>query len=170
MRFIELASARHSIRAYRPDPVSDADLRRVLEAARMAPSACNIQPWTLIIVRDAPQRKALSEAYPRDWFAAAPIQIAVCVDERAAWHRRHDGMSYARVDAAILMDHLTLAATEAGLGTCWIAAFDPVIARRVLKLPEGIEPVVLTPLGWPSEHGRPQSRKAIEEMVRYDHW
>ena len=170
MSFLELATSRTSIRAYRLDPVSDADLQRVIEAARMAPSACNIQPWTIIVVRDAQARKALSEAYPRDWFASAPILIAVCVDEKAAWHRRHDGMSYARVDAAILMDHLTLAATEAGLGTCWIAAFDPAIARRVLKLPDGIEPVALTPLGWPAESGRPKSRKSAEEIVRYDHW
>ncbi|HEY89460.1 MAG TPA: nitroreductase, partial [Thermoflexia bacterium] len=84
--------------------------------------------------------------------------------------RRSDGKCYLDVDAAIAMDHLILAATEQGLGTCWIAAFDPDAAREVLGLPADVEPIVFTPLGYPAvEHPHPQ-RKTLAELVRYERW
>ncbi|MBP7276205.1 MAG: nitroreductase family protein [Kiritimatiellae bacterium] len=170
MNFSELARARISVRGYRPDPVPEESLRSVLDTARMAPSAANRQPWTLVVVREAARRSALAAAYPRDWFAQAPVLIAVCVEPAAAWNRAQDGWNAAALDGAILMDHLTLAAADAGLGTCWICAFDPVCARAALNLPEGVIPVALTPLGYPADAGRPKSRKPLEEIVRYDRW
>jgi nitroreductase len=170
MNLDTLIRSRMSVRGYRPDPVSEESLQRVLDVAHMAPSACNRQPWTIIVVREATQRQALAAAYPREWFAAAPVLLALCVEPGAAWVRPQDGWNSAFVDGAILMDHLTLAAADAGLGTCWIAAFDPPVARRALGLPEGVEIVALTPLGHPADAGRPKTRKPLEEIVRHERW
>ncbi|MBM3146079.1 MAG: nitroreductase, partial [Chloroflexi bacterium] len=83
---------------------------------------------------------------------------------------RHDKANYSVVDAAIVMDHLILAATNLGLGTCWIGAFDPKAARQILGIPEEVEPIVMTPLGYPNDQPRPKARKSLVELVRYERW
>lgn len=83
---------------------------------------------------------------------------------------RSDGRSYVDVDVSIAMDHLILAATELGLGTCWVANFDPVVAREILGLPTGVEPIVFTPLGYPADASRRKVRKGLHELVRFDSW
>lgn len=170
MSFLDLARRRCSVRAYRPDPVPEALLEQVLEAGRWAPSACNLQPWHFIVVRDPAQRAALARAYPKEWFAQAPVHIVVCVEPGRAWRRRHDGKSYVDVDGAIAMDHITLCAADLGLGTCWIGAFDPATVREVLGLPEGVEPLAMTPLGYPAEAGRPKQRKNLSEIRHDERW
>lgn len=167
--FLDLARERRSIRRYRPDPVPDADLEKILEAGRMAPSAANRQPWHFVVVRDADRRRALAQAYPRDWFAAAPVMLVVCVEPARAW-RRSDGKSYADVDGAIAMDHITLCAADLGLGTCWIGAFDPAKVRAALGLPENVEPLAMTPVGYPADEGKPKERKALQEVVHRETW
>ena len=169
MTFLELAKRRCSIRAYRPDPVPDEWIATVLEAGRLAPSACNLQPWHFVVVRDPVRRAALAAAYPRDWFREAPVHLVVCVEPAKAWHRR-DGKSYVDVDGAIAMDHLTLCAADLGLGTCWIGAFDPQTVRAALGLPDGIEPLAMTPLGFPAEAGRPKQRKPMHEIRHDERW
>jgi nitroreductase len=172
MTLIDLMRARRSVRAYLPDPVGDDDLAAVLEAARLAPSARNLQPTTFIVVREPANRAALQAAYEREWFWTAPVVIAACVDRTACWKRRQDGRSSADIDAAIALDHLVLAAWERGLGTCWVCAFDPVPARRLLALPEHIELVAMTPLGRPATlegQGNPE-RKPLAAVVRYERW
>jgi nitroreductase len=86
-----------------------------------------------------------------------------------AWTRR-DGVNYAFVDATIAMDHLILAAAEAGLGTCWIAAFDAKAARSELHLPDGVEPVAFTPLGYPADQAPVKERRSLQQLVKYDRW
>jgi nitroreductase len=167
--FSELAARRSSVRGYRPDPVDTRLLDEVLEAGRLAPSAANRQPWRIVVVRDQAVRLALHRAYPRDWFLQAPIVLVVCIEPAAAW-QRSDGKNYADVDGAILMDHLTLCAADLGLGTCWIGAFDPAGVRAALSLPAGIEPLAMTPLGWPDDGVREKKRKAREEIVRLERW
>ena len=167
--FRELAARRASVRGYTADPVDDRLLDEVLEAGRSAPSAANRQPWHIVVVRDEAARRALHRAYPRDWFLQAPVVLVVCTEPAAAW-RRSDGKNYADVDGAILMDHLTLCAADLGLGTCWIGAFDPAGVRDALGLPEGIEPLAMTPLGRPADPGREKKRKARGEIVRLEHW
>ena len=169
MTFRELAEKRISVRGYRPDPVDETVLAQVLEAGRLAPSAANRQPWHIIVVRDAATRQALAAAYAREWFWQAPVILVVGVEPAAAW-KRADGKKYTEVDGAILMDHLTLGATDLGLGTCWIGAFDPAPVRALLRLPEGIEPLVMTPLGWPADAGRPKQRKPLAEIIHYERW
>lgn len=169
MGFSELAKARYSVRAYKPDPVSDEQLQQVLEAAQMAPTAANRQSFQLIVISVAGHEEELKQIYQRDWFVQAPWVICACGVPSGNWVRM-DGKNYNDVDVAIAMDHLVLAAADLGLGTCWIAAFDPDVARRVLNLPDGVEPVAFTPLGHPADSPRPKKRKALDELVRYERW
>lgn len=169
MDFAKLMNTRYSVRAYRPDAVEDEKLQQVLEAARLAPTAANRQPFQLIVIRTAGRQEELKRIYSRDWFVQPPLVIAICGIPAQAW-TRSDGKSYVDVDAAIVMDHLILAATELGLGTCWIGAFDPQAAQEVLGLPEGVEPIAFTPLGYPADEPRPKKRKALTELVRYERW
>jgi len=170
MEFSELIEGRYSVRAYRPDPVEDEKLRQVLEAARLAPTAANRQPFQLIVIQTAGREAELKRIYGRDWFVQAPFVICACAVSAQGWVRRDDGKSYVDVDVAIAMDHLILAAANAGLGTCWIAAFDPDAAREVLGLPDGVEPIAFTPLGYPADQPGVKKRKALSDLVRYERW
>ena len=171
MDFRELVASRYSVRAYRPDPVPDALLGQVLEAARVAPSACNRQSFRVVVIRTQGREAELLRVYPKEWFVKAPLVLAVCALPGEAWVRsRYDGWSAAETDATIATDHMLLAAADLGLGTCWIAAFDPVAAREVLGLPEGVVPVSFTPLGWPAESPGPKERKPLEELVHRGRW
>jgi nitroreductase len=169
MQCLDLIKQRFSVRAYGPAPVEEAKLADVLEAGRLAPSAANRQVCSLVVVREEPRRRALGEAYPRDWFWKVPVILVVCVEPARAWVRG-DGKNYADVDGAIVMDHMTLCAASLGLGTCWIGAFDPVKVRRILGLPDGVEPLVMTPLGYPSEPLRAKSRKPSSEFIHLNAW
>jgi len=169
MDFSNLIQQRYSVRAYKPDPVEDDKLRQVLEAARLAPTAANRQPFQLIVLHTAGRQTELKRLYHRDWCSQAPLIIGMCALPAAAWVRR-DGKNYADVDATLAMDHLILASANLGLGTCWVAAFDPAAAREVLQLPDGVEPVAFTPLGYPADQPRPKERKPLSELVRYEHW
>jgi nitroreductase len=169
MDFSNLHQNRYSVRAFKPDPVEDAKLQQVLEAARLAPTAANRQPFQIIVIHTGDKQQELKRLYHRDWFSQAPLIIGICALPAAAWVRR-DGKNYADVDATIAMDHLILAASDLGLGTCWVAAFDPVAARELLQLPDGAEPVAFTPLGYPADLPRPKERKPLQELVRYEHW
>lgn len=166
MDYYEVIRKRRSIREYENRDVEEDKLKRILEAARIAPSAANIQPWRFIAIRNAGVKKELKAAYDRPWFWTAPVVICACGITGEAW-RRSDGKSYLDVDVAIAMDHLILAATAEGLGTCWIGAFDPTEVKKILHLPVGIEPIALTPLGYPAASPNPKRRKSWEEVIRY---
>ena len=170
MDFLELVQSRYSVRAYKSDPVEDEKLQTVLEAARLAPTAANRQPFRILVVRTEGHREELLQIYGRQWFVEAPIVLCVCGVQAEAWMRNHDGKSYVDVDVAIVMDHIVLAATSLGLGTCWIAAFDPEAAQDVFKLPRGVAPMIVTPLGYPDGQPGPKRRKELSAIVKYDHW
>ena len=170
MNFMELLQKRYSVRAYKPDPVEDDKLHQVLEACRLAPSAANRQPFQLIVIHAAGREKELRRVYHRGWFSQAPLVICACALPDQAWYRRGDGKNYSYVDVAIVVDHLTLAATDLGLGTCWVAAFDVAAAREMLGLPDEVEPVAFTPLGYPADQPGPKERKALSDLVRYERW
>ncbi len=170
MEFFELIAKRYSARAYQPAPVEEEKLQQILEAARLAPTAANRQPFRIIVIHTEGREAELRRIYRKEWFVQPPLVIAVCGVLGEAWVRREDGKRYVDVDVAIVMDHLTLAATDLGLGTCWIAAFDPAAAREVLELPEGIEPLLFTPLGYPADAPRPKRRESLESLVKYERW
>ena len=162
MDVLETISARYSVRAYRPDPVEEEKLARLLEAFRLAPTAANRQPFRLLVVHTAGRQAELARIYSDGrptWFTAAPLVLAIVALPTESWRRR-DGKLYYEVDAAIAMDHLVLAATALGLGTCWIAAFDPAAAREVLGLPDEVEPIVFTPLGYAADEAQREEAPA----------
>jgi nitroreductase len=169
MEFQELIKNRYSVRSYQNRPVEDEKLNKVLEAARLAPTAANKQPFKLIVVKTPGKKEDLKRIYHADWFSEAPLVICACAIPSKGWTRR-DGRCYVDVDVAIAMDHLILAAADSGLGTCWIAAFDAQAAREILKLPDGVEPLLFTPLGYPADEPQPKSRKRLKELVRYEQW
>lgn len=171
MDFMQLVWARYSVRAYRPTAVEDDKLQQVLEAARLAPTAANRQPFQIIVVHTAGREEELRRIYPKGWFTQAPLIIGIVALPTEAWFRRkYDDMNYAWVDAAIAADHLILAACELGLGTCWVADFNPAAARAVLGLPDDVEPVIFTPLGYPADQPKEKKRKELAELVRYERW
>lgn len=167
MDYSELVKARYSVRAYKSDPVEDDKLHRILEAARLAPTAANRQPVQIIVAKTEGRQDELRRVYRSDWFVQAPLVICVCAAPSEAWVRRYDGKNHCDVDATIAMDHLILAAANEGLGTCWIAAFDPDAAREVFGLEDDLQPVLLTPLGYVADSAGPKNRKPIEEIVRF---
>jgi nitroreductase len=169
MEFSQLVRARYSVRAYKPDPVDDDTLRQILEAARLAPTAANRQPFRILVVHTEGRREELGRIYRRRWFVEAPIIICACGVPAENWVRM-DGKNYNDVDVTIAMDHLILAAADLGLGTCWVAAFDPDAAREVLNLPEGVEPVAFTPLGYPADTPAEKKRKPLNDLVLYEAW
>ena len=169
MDFSELVTIRGSIRGYKPDPVEEEKLLSVLEAARIAPTAHNNQPFRLIVIHTQGREEGLAKIYGRPWFTQAPIVICIVGVPSEGWVRQ-DGENYMLVDVAIAMDHLILAATNLGLGTCWVGAFNPEAAREFLNLPEDVVPVAFTPLGYPNAEPREKVRKTLNELVKYENW
>lgn len=169
MEISEIIVNRYSVRAYQSKPVEANKLNQVLEAARLAPTAANRQPFQVIVINTQGREDALRKIYNRDWFVQAPLVICVVATPQSGW-TRYDGANYTQVDAAIAMDHMILTATNLGLGTCWIAAFNPEAARTVLELPDQVEPVVFTPLGYPADEPKEKIRKTLTELVRYERW
>ena len=166
MEFQELIRRRYSVREYRPDPVSEEALGRILEAGRLAPTAANRQPFRVVVLETKGRGEALGRVYHRAWFLQAPVVICVAGVPEEAWVRK-DGRSHMDVDAAIVMDHMILAATDEGLGTCWIANFDMNAAREVFELGAGEVPLLLTPLGHAADRPRLKERRNLDVLVRY---
>lgn len=169
MELLDLMKNRYSVRGYKSDEVEEEKLKMVLEAARLAPTAVNKQPFKFLVIKTSGREQELNRIYPADWFVQAPIIICACTLADQGWTRR-DGKNYSEVDTAIAMDHLILEATSLGLGTCWMAAFDLKAAREVLNIPDDVLPLLFTPLGYPATETGIKSRKPIEELVKYDNW
>ena len=168
MSFLELAQKRYSVRSYKDQPVEQDKILQVLEAARTAPSAVNYQPWHFIVAVEEEVKDKISEAYPRDWFRQAPVIIVACGDHDQSW-KRNDGKDHCDVDVAIAVDHLTLAAADLGLGTCWVCAFDAEKVHSALELPDNLEVIALIPLGYPNEdRTREKKRKSLDELVSWN--
>lgn len=165
MNFLELAKKRYSVRNYTAQDVENDKLNYVLECARLAPSAVNFQPWKFIVVRSEAHKQNLQKCYPRKWFAEAPLYLIVCTDHSLSWKRASDNKDHGDIDAAIAIEHICLAASEQGLGICWVCNFDVEMCKNVFTLPSFLEPVALLPIGYPVEKDHPSSRKEIKEIV-----
>jgi nitroreductase len=172
MDFWELIRRRHSVRTYDPDAdVSPEQVTQILQAAIEAPSAGNCQPWHFIVVRDRALRRGLAQAaYGQEFLAQAPVVIVVCCDPaRSAERYGERGSSlYCLQDTAAASEHILLAATALGLGSCWVGAFDESAAAQVLSLPTHLRPVALISIGHvfaPSP--RHTSRRPLAEVVEY---
>lgn len=169
MDFLELVTSRYSVRSYQPRPVEQDRLDRILEAARLAPFGSNRQPWKFVVVRDAEIRRRLAAAcWNQQFIAQAPVVIAgVGLTPDRVMRCDVPGDP---VDVAIAMEHLALAATAEGLGTCWIGAFHQDQVREVLGVPESAKVIEVMTLGYPADSPRPKDRKPISEIACYDRW
>ncbi|MCG9479775.1 MAG: nitroreductase family protein [Actinomycetia bacterium] len=168
---MDIIEARKSIRSYEPKPLEEEKLQYVLQAFRKAPSAKNIQPWKLVVVRDEKKKNDLAIACNNQTFIAnAPVIIVACANEKEAYGVMGGYMSSFAIDIAIGLDHLMLAATEKGLGTCWIGAFKEKLVKDLLGIPENIRVVALTPLGYPAKEAGGRGRKPLSEIVCFDRY
>lgn len=168
---MEIITSRRSIRSYSPDEIEVEKMEYVLNAFRKAPSAKNIQPWKLIIVKDKNKRKDLSIACNNQLFLQeAPVIIVACAKEDEAYGVMGGYMNSYPIDIAIALEHLILAATEMGLGTCWIGAFKEKLVKDILGVPENIRVVAITPIGYPNPRFETpkRGRKSIAEIVCYE--
>jgi len=164
MEYFEVIRKRYSVRSYRREKVEEEKLARIREAALLAPTACNRQAFKLLVIDTEGRENELRKIYNSGWFANAPVILGVCSIPGKAWVRS-DGKNYGDVDAAIVMDHIILAATDLGLGTCWIGAFNKAAAKQVLGLDEAWEPVAFTPLGYAADTPAKKVRRPPSEIV-----
>ena len=170
MDFEQLVKARSSVRGYRPDQVEKEKMDKILQAARLAPTAVNMQPFRILVINTEGKTDQLKTVYHREWFSQAPVILGIMAVKSEAWTRK-DGRNHAIIDATIVMDHMILAAAEQGLGTCWVCNFDPDAAREVFKIPPFADPVAFTPVGYPSEEKtKPKKRKELSDLVVYESW
>ena len=152
MGFMDLAMKRYSVRHYEQRPVEQEKIDAIVEAGRLAPTAHNNHP-VRVVVCDTPERlakAALCEPrFERDGsIFGAPLAFVVCVKPDVAWTRSYDDMNSAHIDASIVCDQMMMQATDLGLGTCWVCAFDPEVAKREFNLPEGVEPINILVAGY----------------------
>jgi nitroreductase len=165
MEFMDVIAKRISVRKYKPEMVSDADIEYVLECARLAPSWKNSQCWKFIVVKDEKVKEQLASA-GNAWIAHAPVIIVACADPSKPGTK--GDQPYYMVDIGIAMEHLILAATDKGLGTCWIGAFDESAAKKALDVPDNIRVVASTPLGYPDETPGQRPRKELKDIMSVD--
>ena len=167
---------RRSVRKYDPRPIPDNVMGRLHDALRLAPSACNFQPWRFVLVRDAAQRRAIAQAAcGQTWMADAPLIVVGCGRPAAAYKKMGGAGNSADVDVAIALDHLTLAAAAEGLGTCWIGAFEQARVKDLLGIPADATVVAMTPVGYPAEPDAihpidPARRKGPDEVFSTDRY
>ncbi len=180
MEFESLIKARESIRSYSNKKVEDEKINFVLESARLAPSWRNRQCWQFVVVKDKKIIKDLSKtSIINHWLKKVPVIIVACGDPKQSGLR--NGINYFIVDVSIALENIVLAATDKGLGTCWIGGFNEKKVKEILRIPEHIRVVALTPLGYPAEKKRffenlakivtqSKKRKSLDEIIHYDKW
>lgn len=170
MEVFEAIKKRRSIRRFNPDKkVPDEQIEKLLEAARWAPSAGNLQSWFFIVVKDQETKERLAEtAWNQDFVAQAPVVIVSCADlQRCAFRYGSRGETlYAIQDATIATQNIWLTATEMGLGAVWVGAFDEDGVSRILELPSHLRPIAILPIGYPAESPSPPSRRSLKEISR----
>lgn len=169
MTVMEAIRDRFSARAWKPYEVEEEKVEQLMEAARLAPSASNRQEWRFVVVRDAEMREKLGEASRGQRFVGeAPVVIVACA--QGPGHVMTCGLECHPIDVAIAVDHITLAAVELGLGTCWIGAFNADEVKRLLGIPPEVVVVALMPVGYPAEEPRAKKRLPLEEIVMDERW
>lgn len=167
MEFIEIAKKRYSVRSYKDKKVEAEKLDQILEAAHVAPTAADRQPVRLIVVQDEEGLEKIGKGAD---IYGAPLAVIVCADHGRAWTRPYDGKKTTDIDAAILTDHMMLAATALGLGSVWICYFRPDVIRAEFGLPEGLEPINILAIGYPDgaaadPERHAQTRIPVDELT-----
>lgn len=170
MNFLDNAKKRYSVRSYKSQKVEQEKLDLILEAARVAPTAANLQPVRLIVVQE---KEGLAKIEKAANIYNAPLAVIVCADHSTAWTRPFDKKQTGDIDASILTDHMMLQASELGLGTVWVCYFKPDILSQEFNLPANLEPVNILVIGYadeepadPDRHGK--TRIPLETLVAYE--
>jgi nitroreductase len=168
--FLEIAKKRYSVRDYRPEKVEKEKLLKILEAGRIAPTGCNLQPYRLIVVQD---EEGLGKIKKAANIYGAPMAIIVCGDHNKSWKRPFDGKDITDIDTSIVTDHMMLQATELGLGSVWICYFKPDVIKAEFELPDNLEPLHILAIGY--ANGEPASpdrhnevRRSSSDLVSYE--
>ena len=154
--FLELAKDRYSVRSFTTQPVETEKLAQVLEATRVAPTACNGQPQRIKIITSDEELAKIDQCTPSRF--GAPAVLLVCYDKSVCWKRQFDGALSGEVDASIVATHVILAAQDMGLGSCWVMFFDPKKVRELFELPDTVIPVAILPIGYPKDDAAPSKQ------------
>lgn len=165
---IEAIQERRSVRSFEDTPVPDATIGRLLESARLAPSAGNLEPWKFIVVkRDELKKKLAQAAYGQNFLSYAPVCIVVCAEpNRSAIRYGYRGSElYCLQDTAAATQNILLAATGCGLGSCWVGSFDEEAVRECLNLDNHFRPVAIIPIGYPQEEAAEIPRRPMDEIT-----
>jgi len=171
MDVFEAIKRRRSIRAFKNVDVPEETVEKLIDAARWAPSAGNIQPWEFIIVRNEETKRRLAEAALNQTFIEeAPVVIVACADCQCSsmGYGSRGATLYCIQDTAAAIQNIHLAATDMGLGTCWIGAFREELVKKLLKIPDGVKPVAIIPVGYPAEQPNPRPRRPLNEIIHHE--
>jgi nitroreductase len=170
MKFLELAKKRYSARSYQNKPVEAEKIHEILEAGRVAPTACNNQPQKILVIQTPEGIAKITKGYRA---ISATTALIICADHQESWRRSYDGKDSSDIDAAIITDHMMLCATELGLDSVWICAFNPSIIQEEFDIPDHVEPVNILLIGYaacdpqsPERHDK--MRKPLEHTVFYE--
>ena len=171
MEYTDLIRSRESIRNYNPNrSVPKEILEKILNAGRLAPSACNCQPWKFLVISSPAVLAKVKACYNRDWFKDTPHILVVLGLRDQAWNRSYDGYNSVETDVAIAMTHIVLAAENEGVGTCWIAAYDPELLKEALNSDSNQLIFGITPLGYPKpgfQKSLIKKRKSLKDIVEF---
>ena len=168
MTVLDVIRKRYSCRDYEDKPIEQEKLDTILEAARQAPSAKNLQDWRFVVVRDKEKRSRVAATTNRPQvFGKAGVMIVACSNSD---YVMTCGQAVGPIDVAIALEHISLAATELGLATCWIGSFQTPKVREILNIPEDVAIIEVMALGYPAGGGRQSGREPIENIVCYDQW
>ena len=168
MTFFDLAQARYSVRSFQSTPIAQAQLNQILEAGRIAPTACNNQPQKIYVAQSEESRKKLASVC-RCTFDA-PLILVVCYDRTRDWKNKlMPGYESGETDAAIVCTHMMLQAADLGIGSCWVGWFNAQAVSEALGLPENVTVSALLPMGYPAENAEPlalhNQYRAFEDTI-----
>ncbi len=168
MAVLEVIRKRYSCRAYLDKPIEQEKLDQIFEAARLAPSAKNLQDWRFVVVRDKEKKAKVAACTNRpEVFGQAGVMIAACSNSD---YVMTCGQAVGPIDVSIALEHISLQATELGLATCWIGSFDTKKVRKILEIPQSIAVIELMALGYPADEGRQPGKEPIQRIMCYDKW
>lgn len=168
MAVLEAIRKRYSCRTYQDKPIEQEKLAQVFEAARLAPSAKNLQDWRFVVVRDKDKKREVAESTSQpEVFAKAGVIIAACSNSD---YVMRCGQAVGPIDVAIALEHICLQATQLGLATCWIGSFEAEKVRKALGIPQDVVIIELMALGYPADEAKKPQREPIEKIVCYEKW